>query len=65
MDKMALKQVLESFADDKEFSWRELTIRFKVKTKSGELPQNGSQIIKQWLLQENVNIARFTNIKDP
>ena len=63
-DKNALKQEVESFADDKEFSWRELGCRYNVMNKSGELAKNGGQIIKQWLLHQSVNTARFTNIKD-
>ena len=36
-DKNALKQEVESFADDKEFSWMELACSYNVKNKAGEL----------------------------
>ena len=58
-DKEALKREVEGYNDNHIFSYRKLAKRFNVRNKSGEVAKNGGQIVKEYLLSQNVNLARF------
>lgn len=58
-DKEAVKAEVEGYDDGHKVSWRELATRYNVNDKNGKLAGNGGQVIKQWLVSNNVNISRF------
>lgn len=58
-DKQALKAEVEGYDDNHKVSWRELATRYNVKSKNGRLAANGGQIVKQWLVSNNVDIGRL------
>ena len=59
-DKVGLKREVEGYEDNQIFSWRDLAIRYNVCNKSGEKAKNGGQIVKEWLLSQKVDLARFS-----
>ena len=59
-DKVGLKREVEGYEDNQIFSWRDLAIRYNVCNKAGEVAKNGGQIVKEWLLSQKVDLARFS-----
>lgn len=59
-DGETLKAELLSYEDGQHINWRELARKYDIKNNAGQLAKNGGQIIKEWLLSEDVDIERFT-----
>ncbi len=58
-DKDGLKEEVNSFGDGTLVNWSELARRYGVKNKTGQLAQNGGQIVMEWLKSEGVDVGRF------
>ena len=58
-DKAALKAEVMNYEDGKTVIWSELARKYKVTNANGEIAGNGGQTIKEWLIQEGVNVTRF------
>lgn len=55
----ALKEEVISYGDNHNVNWSELARRYEVRNRDGQLAKNGGQIIKEWLISENVDVRRF------
>ena len=44
---------------------RQIAIKFKVKHKNGNFPENGGQVISKFLKVSKVNLNRFVGRSDP
>ena len=42
-------------------NFSELAVRFNLRHKNGNLPKNGGQILKQFLIESDCNLERFDN----
>ena len=58
-DKQAMKQEVEGYEDTHFINFQELADRYNVQNDEGGKANNGGQIVKEWLLANNVNLDRF------
>lgn len=49
-----------SYEENHKINWSELTTRYNLSNKSGNLATNGGQIIKEWLISENIDVEKFS-----
>lgn len=59
-DKEALMAEILSYEENHKINWSELTTRYNLSNKSGNLATNGGQIIKEWLISENIDVEKFS-----
>ena len=59
-DKEGLLEEVKSYEDGKSISWRALAEKYNVMNKQGLLAGNGGQIVKEFLMQNDVDVERFT-----
>lgn len=60
-DKEALKEEIQGYDDNHPVNWSELARQYNVNSKDGKLASNGGQIVKEWLVANNVNINRLNH----
>lgn len=58
-DKNGLRLEVEGYTDDTKVNWSELTRRYEIKNKKGEIAKNGGQIAQEWLISQGVNLHIF------
>lgn len=58
-DKNALKLEVEVYADETKVNWSELSRRYQITNKKGQIAKNGDQIAQEWLISQGVNLHRF------
>ena len=58
-DKENLLEEVRGYEDGKIVSWRALATKYNVCNSKGVLANNGGQIVKEYLVNQDVNINRF------
>lgn len=54
-----MKAEVEGYEDNHLINYSELASRYNIINKSGQLPSNAGQIVKEWLISEGVDVQRF------
>jgi len=63
-DKETLKQEVEGFPDGYLINYSLLAREYNVCGSSGQIMQNGGQIVKEWLISQGVDLSRFKTIRN-
>ena len=59
-DKESLKLEIKELPDGYKVNWSELARKYNVTTTTGQIAKNRGQVVKDWLISENIDISRFS-----
>ena len=59
-DKESLKLEIKELPDGYKVNWSELARKYNVTTTTGRIAKNRGQVVKDWLISENIDISRFS-----